>query len=73
MLKQVTSKYNDPENTKTFDDFNMIYAEKIKKKFSKLDGDSVHNPQFYDTYFKDFGTKSIEISKLFSVLKHKYS
>jgi hypothetical protein len=71
MLKQITAKYNDPQNTQTFDDFNSVYAEKIKKKFSKLNEDSVHNPEFYNTYFKDFGTKSLEISKLFSVLKHK--
>lgn len=71
MLKQITAKYNDPQNTKTFDDFNSVYAEKIKKKFLKLDKDSVHNPEFYNTYFKDFGVKAVEISKLFSVLKHK--
>jgi len=71
MLKNITAKYNDPQNTSTFDDYNMIYADKITKKFQKLNGDSVHNPEFYNSYFKDFGLKSKEISKLFSVLKHK--
>lgn len=71
MLKIITAKYNDPENTSTFEDYNMIYADKIQKKFQKLDQDSVHNIEFYNSYFKDFGLKSVEISKLFSTLKHK--
>lgn len=71
MLKNVTTKYSDPSNTETFDNFNMIYAEKIRKKFHKLNEDNVHSSDFYNTYFKDFGLKSLEISKLFSVLKHK--
>lgn len=71
MLKQVTKKYTDPANTETFDNFNLIYAEKIRKKFHKLNEDNVHSSDFYNSYFKDFGERSVEISKLFSILKHK--
>lgn len=72
MMKSITAKYNDPNFTQTFDDYNEIYAEKILKKFGKLDQNTVHSSQFYNEYFKDFGAKSVEISKLFSTLKHKY-
>lgn len=71
MMKNITAQYNDPKNTATFDNFNLIYAEKIRKKFQKLTQDNVHSADFYDAYFKDFGAKSLEISKLFSTLKHK--
>jgi hypothetical protein len=70
-MKLITEKYNDPKNIDTFDDYNDIYAEKIMKKFNKLNQNTVESHEFYNAYFKDFGLKSVEISKLFSTLKHK--
>ena len=71
MFKNMVSKYTDPKHTKTFDDYDYIYAEKIIKKFATLNNDNVHSQDFYNSYFKDFSTKSTEIAKLFSSLKHK--
>lgn len=70
-MKIITEKYNDPKNMDTFDDYSMIYSEKIMKKFNKLNQNTVNSLEFYNSYFKEFGVKSLEISKLFSNLKHK--
>ena len=71
MRKNINQKFLDPKNIKTFESYDFKYAEKILKKFTKLNNDTVHSEKFYNDYFKDFGVKSVEISKLFSQLKHK--
>lgn len=59
------------EKTPVYLEYNKLYKEKIRAKFTGLFNYDFNDYSFFNDYFADFSAKSVEISKLFSNLKHK--
>ena len=69
MLYSFLSKYNISENASTFQIYEKYYDEKIS---NNINSDVTVDNEFFIKYFKDFTSKSTQLTDLFSKLKKKY-
>jgi hypothetical protein len=68
MLYSFLLKYNIEENSSTFKIYEKFHDEKIQ---NNLDAEGTIDDDFYLKYFKDFLSKSSQLTDLFSKLKKK--